>query len=678
MEKKKTKVSYWRKSIFRKIALIFLPFVLLADGLILGVEYKITYDSTEKNAVENLEHAAEFAAETGTAYSFIPESDDVTGYSASLDYLCLAFGLTYGYVLDVNEQEKSIQYRAIGFGNDAVPESKTERTPGVVVEDALDDAMVSVLHGEVKFGVYKENNRFGETLCMYILLDKVYDHDADQLVARMKPLVIGLEQSFTDLMRSFRRNFSGLVLLTVFLNIALVFIVSFITYRMISRPARRISRRMASFVEDQSKEFHPLPVKGNDEFAEMSSSFNTMAKNIDAYLENIKDLNKQKHTHDVEMDIAGTIQFGLLRKPHFQTEAGQIDAYMFPAKDVGGDLYDYLILEDGRVFLSVADVSGKGVTAALFMSRAITLLHLYAKFGFSPARILEEFNNTLAEQNPEMLFITTFAAIFDPKTGILTYSNGGHNPPYLLSDRLIPLKDAGGMAAGIFPDQEYEEATITMQEGDCLFLFTDGVNEARNQEGQFYTTEKLEEVLSGQLGMAGQDVISSIRESLSAFAGQAEQSDDITMLTFRSSVKPKAAEREHFHRTLHLPAEEKQLTLINSVLREVPGMTDRRMMEIRMMAEECFVNICSYAYPEGNGYVDLSIDAGEQLVLTFTDNGVPFDPTREVQDIDEYDPLNTIGGVGRFLTFELADQYSYEYRDGKNVLRLIKNLTNEE
>ena len=678
MEKEKSKITYWRRSIFRKIALIFLPFVLLADGLILAVEYKITYDSTEINARENMARAAELVVDIGSTHVFDPKSLEGEYFGEFLDYCCSAFGLTYCYIIDVDEEEKSIRYVSLGFGSDASPDAKKERTEGVVVEDALDDAMLAVLHGDEEYGVYRENNRFGETLCVYTKLDKIYDVDVQDVVERKDNLVIGLEQSFSDLMKSFRRHFSGLVLLTLFLTVALVFIIAFITYRMVSKPARRISRRMTSFVEDQNKAFDPLPVKGGDEFAEMSRSFNTMAENIDVYLKDIKDLNREKHTHEVEMDIAGTIQLGLLRKPHVRNAAGSIDAYMFPARDVGGDLYDYLILEDGKVFLSIADVSGKGVTAALFMSRGVTLLHLYAKFGLSPAKILEEFNNTLAEQNPEMLFITTFAAIYDPKTGILNYSNGGHNPPYLLTDRLIPLTDAGGMAAGIFPGQQYEEASVTMKKGDCLFLFTDGVNEARNSEGLFYTTERLEAVLSDHLGLPGRDVIKGIRESLDEFSGMAEQSDDITMLTFCPFDGSEDEEEEHFHRELHLPAEVEQLRVINEMLRETPELSARKKMEIRMMTEEIFVNICSYAYPEEKGFVDLTIDAGEQLVLTFTDTGVPFDPTKEVQNIDEYDALNTIGGVGRFITFEMADEHSYEYKDGKNILRLVKYLTNEE
>ena len=155
---------------------------------------------------------------------------------------------------------------------------------------------------------------------------------------------------------------------------------------------------------------------------------------------------------------------------------------MTTARVVGGDLYDYRILDNGSVFVAIGDVSGKGITAALFMARAITLLNQYAKLGYSPAKILFEFNNDLAAHNPNMMFITAFVAVYDPKTGELTYSNAGHNYPYILSGKLTALNTDNGIMAGSFEDVVFPEYAVKMKPGDCLFMYTDGVTEAENKK----------------------------------------------------------------------------------------------------------------------------------------------------------------------------------------------------
>ena len=238
-----------------------------------------------------------------------------------------------------------------------------------------------------------------------------------------------------------------------------------------------------------------LDEKGGREFAQMAHSFNTMTEDINRYIDDIDALNRDKHTTEAELNIAREIQMGLLLPGHLHSDRYAINAYVKPAKDVGGDYYDYSVLDDGRIFVAVADVSGKGISASLFMARAITLLHQNAIGGHLPSEILETYNNTLTQRNPGGLFITTFVVIYDPSTGILTYSNAGHNIPYLLSDTLIPLDKAHGVAAGLFEGETYEDATVMIKPGDSLFLYTDGVNEAKSAENVFYSTERLEEKL---------------------------------------------------------------------------------------------------------------------------------------------------------------------------------------
>ena len=336
---------------------------------------------------------------------------------------------------------------------------------------------------------------------------------------------------------------------------------------------------------------------------------------------------------------------------------------MLPAKDVGGDLYDYQLLDDGRVFVAIADVSGKGISASLFMSRAITLLHQFMLTEPSPAKILAEYNDTLAVQNPSGLFITTFLAVWDPTTGVLTYSNAGHNFPYILSDSLVILDGAHGVAAGLFEGEEYENYTVPFSAGDTLFLFTDGVNEAKNAGGGFYSTERLEEKLSGCITAGSAEVMADILRDLNSFTHGADQNDDITMLTLRIEQEPE-------ERVLELSSELTQLTVIKEAIFALDVCDDMKMT-LYLAAEEMFVNICSYAY-DAPGKAEVRIARDDKGVsITLTDWGKPFDPTADLLDIEEYDHDHAIGGLGRFLTFSVADSYRYEYSDGKNILYLF-------
>jgi len=139
-----------------------------------------------------------------------------------------------------------------------------------------------------------------------------------------------------------------------------------------------------------------------------------------------------------------------------------------------------------------------------------------------------------------------------------------------------------------------------------------------------------------------------------------------------SRREPGGPEEMVFHRELCLPAEEDQLSVLREIVSAIPGITDELKMTLHLVVEEIFINICSYSYPEGGGMVDVSFDAGDRVTMVFRDSGRPFDPTKDIPDMEKYDIMTQVGGVGRFLTFQLVDEYSYEYRDGKNVLRLVK------
>ena len=369
-------------------------------------------------------------------------------------------------------------------------------------------------------------------MALYIYLDERFNKQTGDFDQVEEPIVIGVEESVRSMMNDFVRRFwfyAGLLAMVVLLITVSVVIV--IRGR-VSRPVKRISKRMESFVSDREKDFEPLPVRGRDEFAVMSSAFNSMAEQIDDYLANIEQMTKEKHTQAAELELARNIQMGLLRPNRFTTESASISTYLRPAKNVGGDLYEYEVLDDGRVYIMIGDVSGKGITAAIFMARAVTLLHQYAILGQSPKELMDMFNQSMVDLNPEALFITAFVAIYDPSDHSLTYSNAGHNFPYVISDGVTMLEDAHGCAAGMFDEEEYTEKKIVLKKNDVVFLYTDGVNEAKNGD-ELFGTEKLESVLKGMCGRTEEEIVDGVLKEVEDFVSGAEQSDDLTILTLR-------------------------------------------------------------------------------------------------------------------------------------------------
>lgn len=655
-----------KRSIFIKIILMIFPIVILADLIILGSAYKITYDANYESCIRNVESASRIAADYFAMFD--PDHiEDTAQCNEEFDKLCAMMDLTYLCAVKPDLEEKNIRYLSIGFGEGASEKAKKTRYPGVVI-DVLHEEHILAMQGKDEGNIRKESNQFGDTIISYMPVTRYYDLDDLTFVYETKS-VVAAEMSLSVVMDSFRTRFRYILIFTVVSSVIILGSVALIIYCMVTRPVRKISKRMASFVSDRKTGFKKLEVKGDDELSEMSRSFNTMADEIDSYIENISELNKERHTQEAELNIARRIQIGLLPPAEFRDRHVCVNASMLPAKDVGGDLYDYQVLADGRVCVAIADVSGKGVSAALFMARAITLIHQYASIGYSPSRILYEYNNSLAANNPNRMFITTFVGIYDPETREFTYSNGGHNCPYLLSDRLIALDSEGGMAAGIFAGEEYEEAVVSLKEGDVLFLYTDGVNEAESADGDFFGTQRLEEELSAHIGASGADVLTAVLERVADFAQDAVQSDDITVLAMR--VLPQG-----MHKELELTAQAENLRTIFDTIRNIPSLSEEGKDSLCLMAEEMFVNICSYAYEGKTGDAKVIFDiADNNAELTFIDSGIPFDPTKDVLNIEDYDAEKRVGGLGRFLTFEVADAYSYTHQNGQNILKIVKKFS---
>ncbi len=283
---------------------------------------------------------------------------------------------------------------------------------------------------------------------------------------------------------------------------------------------------------------YQLEVKTGDEIEELADAFNKMTSDLKICIENLRETTAAKKRIESELEIASQIQLSMLPTifpPFPDREEFGIYATMEPAKEVGGDFYDFFLIGEDKLCLIIGDVSGKGVPASLFMVISKTLLKTEALRGISPDEILHRVNNILYPDNDNNMFVTVFCVILDIKTGEMQFANGGHNPPLICNDKgnFQFIQMPKGFVLGPMPDMEYECKELTLNPNDVIFLYTDGVTEAMNREHEQFSDERLKQCLSNIKCGEIEDIIHGVRAEMSTFVQGADQSDDITMLALK-------------------------------------------------------------------------------------------------------------------------------------------------
>ena len=268
------------------------------------------------------------------------------------------------------------------------------------------------------------------------------------------------------------------------------------------------------------------------DFQDLRVTIERTLKNLGEWREALESRDKLVRLQN-ELNVASKMQQSILPTEFPDSDHCQIFAHMEPAREVGGDFFDVFPLPGGQIGLAIADVSDKGVPAALFMMSSRTLLKGSAIGAMAPGPVLKEVNNLLAEENEAAMFVTTFYAVYTPETGQLAYANGGHNPPLVVhpdgSSTLLPGTE--GVALGFFPDIDYDHSAIELSAGDLLVLYTDGVTEAMNADEEEFGLERLQGVFSESRPDTPEAANRAVFEAVHDFAGETPQSDDITCVT---------------------------------------------------------------------------------------------------------------------------------------------------
>jgi len=391
--------------------------------------------------------------------------------------------------------------------------------------------------------------------------------------------------------------------------------------------------------------------------------------------ENLTNVISERQRIKAELDIAAKIQASALPKK-FENFGVETFATMKPSREVGGDFYDIFKIDDTHVCFIIADVSGKGVSAALFMLMAKTMLKNYAKSNLKLNEIFEATNNELCENNDANMFVTAFMGVLNTETYEFEYVNAGHNLPIIYkakNDEVQWLKAKPGFVLAGLEGMKYQCDSVMLDDDDVIFMYTDGVTEAQDIKDTLFSDERLLSVFD-EKNFAKQSIKNILEDmdvKIKEFAGEAEQADDITMLAFRVGNRTT--------KEITIDAEISKINLVTDFVNEqleLYNCPESEKMKVNIAIDELLANVTNYAYKDGLGKITLKIDINKKILsMTFIDNGIKYNPLEHNDpDITLSAEERKIGGLGIYLVKNLMDKMEYEYADGKNILKIQKNF----
>ena len=447
------------------------------------------------------------------------------------------------------------------------------------------------------------------------------------------------------------------------------------------QPLRRLAHEAETIASGQFEAELP-DFKRVDEIGQLTQSFGNMQQSLVKYIDELKSTTAQKASIESDLRIASDIQMGMLPEK-FPTREDRDDVQLYasltPAKEVGGDLFDFYF-RDEKLFFCIGDVSGKGVPASLFMAVTRSTFRTVSAHESMPDRIVMTMNKTIADMNKTHMFVTLFVGVLDLPTGRLYYCNAGHDAPLLVGVGVGELPCDANIPVGFMPSWKYSLQEAQIFTGTTILLFTDGLTEAMNADYAQFQMERVNDVAFQALSHGQQEprqLIARMTDAVHEFVGDAEQSDDLTMMAIQyirqqSNVK--------MRKSLVLPCDLQEVPRLNAFVEEVcqsVGFDEITSMDIKVAVEEAVVNVMKYAYPPGQQR-DVTIEAASnelRLKFTIIDCGKPFDPTVQ-SEVDTTLSANErkIGGLGIHIIRQNMDSINYERIDNLNVLTLRKKI----
>ncbi len=485
--------------------------------------------------------------------------------------------------------------------------------------------------------------------------------------------------------------------ITLLLVLLVLFWIIYYVIGRMTRPLRAFSESARKIAEGDFNA--PLPeIKSKDEMLMLKDSFHHMQVSLTDYIDKLTETTSAKERIESELNIARDIQMSMIPKifpPYPDRNDIDIYASMRPAKEVGGDLYDFF-LDEGKMYFAVGDVSGKGVPASLFMAVTRSMFRSIATSTGDPGKIISAMNDAMCDGNDANMFVTLFIGIVDLNTLEMTYSNAGHNPPVLMGRNgrvsYIDVSGCSGLPIGLFDGQEYTDCVLQLKDEDRLVLYTDGLTEAENKDAELYGDDRLLDVLSreGLTQIGVKDLLETILADVEGHVAGAAQSDDLTVMVMLFKGDGTGMKEETITNNDISSMNYRKIELHNEISQLAPmaewiegtceefGTSASLAMSINLALEEAVTNVIMYAYPD-NGvsatfFVDFDLD-GDIATWRIVDTGKPFDPTAKGDvDLSLGVMERPIGGLGIFMVKEIMDEVSYSRENGQNILIMKINL----
>ena len=394
-------------------------------------------------------------------------------------------------------------------------------------------------------------------------------------------------------------------------------------------------------------------------------------------------INRQKERMEGELNVGRDIQLSMVpdRFPAFpDRDEFEIHGLLKPAREIGGDFYDYFFVDRNKLCVSVGDVSGKGVPAALFMAVTKTMIKSTSADDHSPASIITRVNEEISQDNPKCMFITLWLGILDTATGELRYTNAGHPYPSVRrpDGSVKTLQQVHGPVVGAMDGMAYGEDSINLGRGDQLLVFSDGITEAMDISDQLYGEQRIIDLLQSTEDCAPESLVTATLASVETFAGEAEQADDITILAMKYCADPASVEGARLE--ISITNQESEIDRVNDTFNDFAekcGISMPVYLRINMVFDDLLNNVISYAYVDDEEHsIDIVIGYHEgRLAISITDDGVPFNPfTRQDPDVTTSLEARKIGGLGIHLVKNTMDETLYQRRHNRNTVTLIKHL----
>ena len=463
----------------------------------------------------------------------------------------------------------------------------------------------------------------------------------------------------------FMRNVS--IYVSIFMEIlifaALFTLIYFLIKKVIIDNLRKINGTLAEITDGNLNV--TVDVRTNEEFASLSDDINQTVSTLKRYIA------EAAARIDKELEFAKEIQYSALPSvfpPYPNRKDFEIYAHMITAKEVGGDFYDFYMLGDSTLAFMIADVSGKGIPAAMFMMQAKTIIKDLAESGLELPEVFATANKKLCENNDAGMFVTAWMGILDLKTGLLKFVNAGHNPPLVrqADGEFVYLKARSGMVLAGMDGIKYRQNELQLTPGDQIFLYTDGVTEATDKNNQLYGEERLLETVNRNIVMDTRKLCEAVKSDVDQFVGEAPQFDDITML----SVEIQYIRGEN---SITVIADDKSMIPVSEFaksLTEKLAVVPKVANKVSIAVDEIYSNIINYSGAE-LATISYEIKDG-RLYITFTDDGIPYNPLEaEEPDITLSAEERKIGGLGIFMVKKMTESMEYTYEDEKNILKLI-------